>query len=191
MHRLFGVFKSACNAVKAAGLLSPNQARRSKKRPDKPEKKNMADNSTDVIEHTADIVSAFVGQNTVSADALPDLIKSVYSALANINAPAPAAPAKQSPAVSIKKSITPEFLISLEDGKQYKSLKRHLRTKYNMSPEAYRAKWGLPKDYPMVAPNYAAARSAFAKNMGLGRGGALKAPAKSAPKARVPRAPKA
>lgn len=152
----------------------------------------MADNSTDIIEHTADIVSSFVGQNRVSADALPDLIKSVYSTLANIGAPAPsAAPEKQAPAVSIKKSVTPEFLISLEDGNKYKSLKRHLRTKYDMSPEEYRTKWGLPKDYPMVAPAYAASRSALAKSMGLGRGGAVKASAKGAPKARTARTPKA
>jgi predicted transcriptional regulator len=154
----------------------------------------MADTTTDVIEHTADIVAAFVGQNKVSVEALPDLIKSVYGALVNMSAPAPAAPEKQIPAVSIKRSITPEFLISLEDGKKYKSLKRHLRTQYNMSTEDYRAKWGLPKDYPMVAPAYAASRSALAKSMGLGRGGAskapAKAPAKAAPKARTPRATK-
>jgi predicted transcriptional regulator len=149
------------------------------------------DTSTNLIAHTADIVSAFVGQSAISADELPALIKSVYGALANIDAPAPAAPAKQSPAVPIKKSITPEFLISLEDGKKYKSLKRHLRTKYGMSPEDYRAKWGLPKEYPMVAPDYAASRSAFAKSLGLGRGGASKVPAKPAPKPRVARAPKA
>jgi predicted transcriptional regulator len=150
----------------------------------------MEDTSANVVEHTADIVSAFVGQNKVSVEALPDLIKSVYGALVNMGAPAPAAPEKQIPAVSIKKSITPEFLISLEDGKRYKSLKRHLRTKYNMSPEDYRAKWGLAKDYPMVAPAYAASRSALAKSMGLGRGGVTKAPAKAAAKARTPRAAK-
>jgi predicted transcriptional regulator len=152
----------------------------------------MEDTSTNVIAHTADIVSAFVGQSKVSAEALPDLIKSVYGALVSIGSPAPvAALEKQLPAVSIKKSITPEFLISLEDGKKYKSLKRHLRTQYNLSPEDYRAKWGLPKDYPMVAPAYAASRSALAKSMGLGRGGAskapVKAPAKAAPKARAAR----
>jgi predicted transcriptional regulator len=156
----------------------------------------MEDTSNDIVVHTADIVSAFVGNSKVSAEALPDLIKSVYGALANIGAPALVAPLeKLVPAVSIKKSITPDFLISLEDGKQYKSLKRHLRTQYGMSPEDYRAKWGLPKDYPMVAPAYAARRSALAKSMGLGRGGAPKAPAtapaKAAPKARAVRTPKA
>ena len=151
----------------------------------------MEDSSANVIEHSADIVAAFVGQNKVGVEALPDLIKSVYGALVNMGAPAPAAPEKQIPAVSIKKSITPEFLISLEDGRKYKSLKRHLRTQYNLSPEDYRAKWGLPKDYPMVAPAYAASRSALAKSMGLGRGGATKAPAKAAPKAGAAKAPKA
>lgn len=95
-----------------------------------------------------------------------------------------AEPAKLTPAVPVKKSITPDYLISLEDGRKYKSLKRHLRTAYNMSPEEYRAKWGLPKDFPMVAPNYAASRSALAKSMGLGRGGVRR---KSPPVARKPR----
>jgi predicted transcriptional regulator len=146
------------------------------------------DTATNLVEHTADIVSAFVGQNKVSADALPDLIKSIYGALVSMGAPAAPAPEKQIPAVSIKKSITPDFLISLEDGNKYKSLKRHLRTKYDMSPEDYRAKWGLPKDYPMVAPAYAASRSALAKSMGLGRGGLAKKPVA---KARTPRSTKA
>jgi len=150
--------------------------------------KTMEDAIGNIIEHTADIVAAFVGQNKVSTDALPDLIKSVYGALANMGAPAPAAPEKQLPAVPIRKSVTPDFLISLEDGKKYKSMKRHLRTKYNMSPEDYRAKWGLPKDYPMVAPAYAASRSALAKSMGLGRGGAVRKPVV---KARTPRSTKA
>jgi len=148
----------------------------------------MADATGNIIEHTAEIVAAFVGQNKVSADALPDLIKSIYGVLTNIGAPSAVAPEKLAPAVSIKKSITPDFLISLEDGKKYKSLKRHLRTQYNMSPEDYRAKWGLPKDYPMVAPNYAASRSALAKSMGLGRGGAQKAAAPKPARARKPTA---
>ncbi len=143
----------------------------------------MEDTSTKIIEHTADIVSAFVGQNQISPDALPDLIGSVYAALSNIEAPvAVAATEKPAPAVPIKKSITPDYLISLEDGQHYKSLKRHLRTKYNMSPEDYRAKWGLPKDYPMVAPSYAASRSALAKSMGLGRMSQTPAAAKPATK---------
>jgi len=100
------------------------------------------------------------------------LIRSVHKALLGVadGAAVVEAPPKE-PAVSIKKSITPEFLICLEDGRKFKSLKRHLRSKYDMSPEDYRAKWGLPKDYPMVAPNYARARSDLAKRMGLGQGG--------------------
>jgi len=153
--------------------------------------KTMEDATNNIIGHTADIVAAFVGQNKVSVEALPDLINSIYGALANMGAPAPAAPEKQAPAVPIKKSVTPDFLISLEDGQKYKSLKRHLRTKYGRSPEDYRAKWGLPKDYPMVAPAYAASRSALAKSMGLGRGGVVRKPvAKAAPKARAAKAPK-
>jgi len=151
----------------------------------------MEDTPTKIIEHTSDIVSAFVGQNQVSLDALPELISSVYSALTTIGAPVvAAAPEQQTPAVPIKKSITPDFLISLEDGHPYKSLKRHLRTKYNMSPDDYRAKWGLPKDYPMVAPAYAASRSALAKSMGLGRIAGSPAAAKPAPKKRGPRTDK-
>jgi predicted transcriptional regulator len=126
----------------------------------------------DVIEMTADIVSAYVGANTVAAADLPSLIQSVHRALAGMSGEAQAVEAApQEPAVSLKRSITPEFLICLEDGRKFKSLKRHLRTKYNMSPEDYRAKWGLAKDYPMVAPNYAKARSDLAKQMGLGQGG--------------------
>ncbi len=126
----------------------------------------------DVIEMTADIVSAFVGANTLSQSELPSLIQAVHRALLSVSGEAEVAEAApQEPAVSVKRSITPEFLICLEDGRKFKSLKRHLRTKYNMSPEDYRAKWGLPKDYPMVAPNYAKARSDLAKQMGLGQGG--------------------
>src|SRR6202000_2572080 len=126
----------------------------------------------DVIEMTADIVSAFVGANTLSQAELPGLIQAVHRALLGVSGEAEVAEAApQEPAVSVKRSITPEFLICLEDGRKFKSLKRHLRTKYNMSPEDYRAKWGLPKDYPMVAPNYAKARSDLAKQMGLGQGG--------------------
>ena len=126
----------------------------------------------DIIEMTADIVSAYVGANAVAAAELPSLIQSVHRALAGMSGEAQVAEAApQEPAVSLKRSITPEFLICLEDGRKFKSLKRHLRTKYNMSPEDYRAKWGLAKDYPMVAPNYAKARSDLAKQMGLGQGG--------------------
>ncbi len=126
----------------------------------------------EIIEMTADIVSAYVGANALNATDLPGLIQAVHRALASVSAAAePAEAAPKEPAVPLKRSITPEFLICLEDGRKFKSLKRHLRTKYNMSPEDYRAKWDLPKDYPMVAPNYAKARSELAKQMGLGQGG--------------------
>ncbi|WP_184721854.1 MucR family transcriptional regulator [Caulobacter sp.] len=130
------------------------------------------EDQSDLIEMTAGIVSAYVGNNTVATADLPALIKQIHSALAAVGSPAaePAAPPKE-PAVPLKKSITPDYLICLEDGRKFKSLKRHLRTKYDMTPEDYRAKWGLPKDYPMVAPNYAEARSNLAKQMGLGQGG--------------------
>ena len=130
------------------------------------------DDKSELIEMTADIVSAYVGNNSVSTNDLPALIQSIFRALTNISGvaePEPAAP--KEPAVPVRRSITPDFLICLEDGRKFKSLKRHLRTKYNMSPEDYRAKWNLAKDYPMVAPNYAKARSELAKQMGLGQGG--------------------
>jgi predicted transcriptional regulator len=122
------------------------------------------------IELTAEIVSAYVSNNTVPAAEIPGLISQVHTALARVSGrsgDAPAEPLK--PAVSVKKSITPEHIVCLEDGKKFKSLKRHLRTQYNMTPEQYREKWGLGADYPMVAPNYAAARSQLAKQMGLGQ----------------------
>ena len=118
----------------------------------------------------ADVVSAYVSNNQVVAGQLPEVIKSVYSSLAEQQSgPREEAAEALKPAVPIRKSITPEFLICLEDGKKLKMLKRHLRTSYNLSPEEYRAKWGLPVDYPMVAPNYAQQRSEFAKQIGLGR----------------------
>ena len=138
------------------------------------------DEKSEVIEMTADIVSAYVGNNSVTAADLPALIQSVHRALAGISTGGETAEvAPKEPAVPIRRSITPDFLVCLEDGRKFKSLKRHLRTKYNMSPEEYRAKWGLPKDYPMVAPNYAKARSELAKQMGLGQGGRKPARAKS------------
>ena len=127
---------------------------------------------SEIIEMTADIVSAYVGNNSVSAADLPSLIQSVHRALSGVTAGAEAVePPPKEPAVPVRRSIQPDFLICLEDGRKFKSLKRHLRTKYNLSPEEYRAKWSLPKDYPMVAPNYAKARSDLAKQMGLGQGG--------------------
>jgi predicted transcriptional regulator len=130
------------------------------------------EDKSEIIEMTADIVAAYVGANSVAAADLPSLIQSVHRALTGVASGTDVAEAApREPAVPVKKSITPEFLVCLEDGRKFKSLKRHLRTKYNMSPEDYRAKWGLPKDYPMVAPSYAKARSELAKQMGLGQGG--------------------
>jgi predicted transcriptional regulator len=131
----------------------------------------MADNPTSpLIELAAEIVSAYVGNNTVAASEIPELINQVHLALVRVAGGAAAVPSEPAkPAVSIKRSVTPEYLVCLEDGKKFKSLKRHLRTQYNMTPEQYREKWGLAADYPMVAPNYAAARSRLAKQMGLGQ----------------------
>lgn len=124
----------------------------------------------DLIDMTADIVSAYVGHNTVAPDELPGLINRVFSALSDAAfGAAGGSGLKEEPAVPVRKSITPDYLICLEDGKKFKSLKRHLRSHYNLSPEEYREKWGLPRDYPMVAPNYAQARSRLAKKMGLGQ----------------------
>ena len=118
---------------------------------------------------TTEIVSSHVANNTVAANELPHLIKQVYGSLAGAsNAPRDSAAERLQPAVPVKKSITPDYVICLEDGKKLKMLKRHLKTAYNMSPEQYRERWGLPSDYPMVAPNYAAQRSKLAKKIGLG-----------------------
>src|SRR5471030_2329364 len=122
------------------------------------------------IELTAEIVSAYVSNNSVAAAEIPSLISQIHTALARVSGKSGDAPAEPlKPAVSVKKSITPEYVVCLKDGKKFKSLKRHLRTQYNMTPEQYREKWGLAADYPMVAPNYAAARSQLAKQMGLGQ----------------------
>lgn len=123
-----------------------------------------------LIELTAEIVSAFVSTHTVAAGDLPGLINQVHSALFR-TATGAVEPEKEplKPAIGVKKSITPDYIVCLEDGKKFKSLKRHLRTHYDLTPEQYREKWGLPADYPMVAPNYARARSALAKEMGLGQ----------------------
>jgi len=124
----------------------------------------------DLVGMAADIVSAFVSANDVAPQDIPALIRTVHAALLEVSgAPANAPALAQEPAVSVKKSITPDYIICLEDGKKFKSLKRHLRTRYAMNPEEYRAKWGLPHDYPMVAPNYAKERSNLAKRMGLGQ----------------------
>ena len=130
------------------------------------------EDKAEIIEMTAEIVAAYVENNTISTTDLPALIQSVHKALTSVSSGVEAVEAApKEPAVPVRRSITPDHLICLEDGRKFKSLKRHLRTKYNLSPEDYRAKWGLAKDYPMVAPNYAKARSDLAKQMGLGQGG--------------------
>jgi predicted transcriptional regulator len=130
------------------------------------------DSSVDILGLSAEIVAAYVGQNTVSQTAIPDLIRTVHEALTSLNsggeAPRPLEKAK--PAVPVGRSVQHDYIVCLEDGKKLKMLKRYLRSHYDMSPEEYRRKWGLPPDYPMVAPAYAARRSDFAKQIGLGRG---------------------
>jgi len=136
--------------------------------------------SSQLVELSADIVSAYVSHNALSATDLPKLISTVHAALLGLGGAVEVeATTELKPAVPVKRSITPEYLICLEDGKKFKSLKRHLRTEYDMSPEEYRAKWGLPPDYPMVAPTYSEARSRLAKTIGLGR------KPKAAPRARA------
>jgi predicted transcriptional regulator len=137
------------------------------------EDKNIMSESTtspNYIELSAEIVSAYVSKNSVPAADLPSLLASIYAALTKTaQGPKEEPKAELVPAVSVRKSVTPDAIICLEDGKSFKSLKRHLRTTYDMTPEQYRAKWSLPVDYPMVAPNYAKARSELAKTIGLGQ----------------------
>jgi predicted transcriptional regulator len=124
----------------------------------------------DLLRLTAEVVSAYVGRNVLSAEQIPTIVSTVFVSLRDLEGEiveVKAEPLK--PAVPIRKSVTPDYLVCLEDGKKLKMLKRHLRTMYDLSPDEYRAKWGLPSDYPMVAPNYAQQRSAFAKQIGLGR----------------------
>ena len=126
----------------------------------------------DLLRLSTDVVASYVSNNTVSASSIPDLIRAVHDSLASIGKAEPVtAPAeKQRPAVPVSKSIQEDYIVCLEDGKRLKMLKRYLRSKYDMSPDDYRRKWGLPSDYPMVAPAYANRRSEFAKQIGLGRG---------------------
>jgi predicted transcriptional regulator len=125
----------------------------------------------EILRMSAEIVAAYVGQNSVSPSVLPDLISKVHQALAGLGqAELPAAKERGRPAVPISKSVQHDFIICLEDGKKLKMLKRYLRSQYDLSPDDYRRRWGLPPDYPMVAPAYAARRSDFAKKIGLGRG---------------------
>ena len=127
--------------------------------------------NNDILGLTSKIVAAHVSNNSVALSDLPTVIREVYQTLSVLGGAAPAAAEKPTPAVSNKKSITPDYIVCLEDGKKLKMLKRHLRTAYNMSPEDYREKWGLPADYPMVAPSYAKQRSKLAKQIGLGTRG--------------------
>jgi predicted transcriptional regulator len=124
----------------------------------------------DLLRLASDIVAAYVSNNPIPVSEVPGMIKSVHATLGGLTGAAPAdVGSAQKPAINVKKSVTPEFIICLEDGKKLKMLKRYLRSRYNLTPDEYRAKWGLPADYPMVAPNYAAQRSEFAKKIGLGK----------------------
>jgi len=150
------------------------------------------DNQDNLLTLTADIVAAHVSNNSVAIADLPDVIGRVHAALAALGSPAAAPEPELKPAVSIRSSVKPDHIICLEDGKKLKMLRRHLMTHYGLTPDDYRAKWGLPKDYPMVAPAYAEKRRALAKEIGLGtkgRGGGRKPAAKPAP-VRRPRAAK-
>ena len=125
--------------------------------------------TSELLSLSTNIVAAHVSNNSVAVSDLPQLIRDVYETLFAVQGGGEREAERPAPAVSIKRSVTPDHIICLEDGKKFKSLKRHLRTHYDLTPEDYREKWGLPSDYPMVAPNYAAARSALAKKMGLGQ----------------------
>ena len=139
----------------------------------------------DLVELTAEIVSAYVSNNDVRPDQLPALIADIHAALSR--APEGAKepePTPQSPAVSVRRSVTPDYIICLEDGKKFKSLRRHLQSEHGMTPDEYRTKWGLKRDYPMVAPNYSESRSALARSLGLGRKPAAAAAEAPAPRGR-------
>ncbi|MBO39903.1 MAG: transcriptional regulator [Rhodospirillaceae bacterium] len=133
------------------------------------DKINIVDNDK-ILKMTVEIVAAYVSHNDVNSALVPDIINNIYSSLNSLNTQSSKKPTEAlKPAISIRRSITPEYIVCLEDGKKLKMLKRHLRASYGMSPDDYRTKWGLPLDYPMVAPNYAEQRSNFAKKIGLGR----------------------
>lgn len=138
---------------------------------------------SDLLRLSAQIVSAHVIKNAVAPEALPGLIRGVYAALASVEQPVVSEPEPLQPAVPIKRSVFPDYIVCLEDGAKMKMLKRYLKVRFNLTPEQYRERWGLPRDYPMVAPNYAERRSALAKEFGLGRKAELAAAA--APKKRV------
>lgn len=145
------------------------------------------DGPTDIVSIAADIVAAYVSNNPLPVGELPKLIGDIHTALQGTGTPATEPVVKQEPAVSIRKSVTPDYIICLEDGKKFKSLKRHLQH-FNLSPDEYRQKWNLPADYPMVAPNYAATRSALAKSIGLGHKTAVLPPAPAKKPMRAARA---
>ena len=127
----------------------------------------------EILRMTAEVVAAYVGNNSLSATQLPEVINTVYGTFNRVNGATPLADGQpQKAAIPVRRSITPDYIVCLEDGKRLKMLKRHLRTVYGLSPDEYRAKWRLPTDYPMVAPNYSKQRSAFAKKIGLGRSAA-------------------
>ena len=136
--------------------------------------KNDAHDVNELLNLTTDIVAAYVSNNKASAEELSSLLHSTYSTLNALNAGEGGGLTNKEPAVAVNKSITPDYIICLEDGKQLKMLKRYIRTQYGLSPEEYRRRWGLPADYPMVAPNYAKKRSAFAKKIGLGKAAGAK-----------------
>ena len=125
--------------------------------------------NSELLALTTDIVASHVSNNPVTVSEVPQLIRQVYSALADVDGGAPPAPELPKPAVPIRKSVTPDYIVCLEDGKKLKMLKRHIRTRYGLTPDEYRERWGLAPDYPMVAPNYASRRSALAKKIGLGK----------------------
>ncbi len=128
----------------------------------------------ELMRMTTDIVASFLTHNSVPAESVPDMIKSVYATMKEISGGESKPEPKAKPAVPVSKSVTEDYIVCLEDGKKLKMLKRYLRSQYDMSPDDYRRKWGLPADYPMVAPNYSKRRSEFAKEIGLGRGGRKK-----------------
>ena len=149
---------------------------------------NEVPSTPNTIELAADIVSAFVSNNSVPVAELPALIGNVHAALTGLANGAVEKPQEDlRPAVSIKKSVQPDYIVCLDDGRKFKSLKRHLRTTYNLTPEQYRAKWGLPASYPMVAPNYAASRSELARSMGLGARRKKAEPVQAEPQAAPPK----
>ncbi len=148
--------------------------------------------STDEMrKHTVHIVAAHVSHNSVAPSDLPALIEQVYGALTGLGKPSTPAPTRPEPAVPIRKSVTPDYIVCLEDGKKLKMLKRHLQAAYNMTPDEYRERWGLPADYPMVAPNYAKQRSTLAKSIGLGTRRTAEAPAPAPQPAKSSRGRKA